>query len=200
MEAHGLRQHVVTATRQTSTVSNLLDVVVVNDASNRISKVAVESTHGLSDHDLVTWSWTSLARPLRRLVTYRFRNLKSVDWPMFKKDVQRSDLFRSPASTANDFAVQLDHTESTILDRHCPIQNRSKFASNRRDSRWLSSDAVEAKRNGRRLERKWKSSRSEVDFIEYRKACRTTNKFIITSRKGFYRQRINEAGENLRTR
>ena len=66
LEAHGLRQHVVTATRQTSTVSNLLDVVVVNDASNRISKVAVASTHGLSDHDLVTWSWTSLARPLRR--------------------------------------------------------------------------------------------------------------------------------------
>lgn len=119
-------------------------------------------------------------------------------------DVQRGRSTFRPVHVASQPALQtislFDHTESTTLDRHCPIQNRSKFASNRRDSRWLSSDAVEAKRNRRRLERKWKSSRSDVDFIEYRKACRTTNKSIITSRKDFYRQRINEAGENPRTR
>ena len=200
LDSHGLRQHVVTATRQTSTVCSLLDVVMVNDSSKRLSQLAVTPTHGVSDHDLITWSWTSQARLPRRFITYCFRNLKSVDWSLFKDDVQRSALFSSPAGTANDFAIQLDETVATILDRHCPIQERSKFESKRRDSRWLSADAMEAKRNRRRLERKWKSSRSNADFIEYRKACRTANKSIISSRTDFYRQRIHEAGNNPRTR
>jgi hypothetical protein len=128
-----------------------------------VKSLAVASTHGVSGHDLITWSWTSQARLPHRFISYCSRNLKSVDCSFVKDDVQRLALF-----TSNDFATQLDQTVTTILDRHCPIQERSKFESKRRDSRWLSTVALEAKRNRRRLERKWKSSRSKADYIKYR--------------------------------
>jgi hypothetical protein len=124
---------------------------------------------------------------------YRFRNLKSVDWPRFSDDIRQSELYKSPADTANKFADQLDNTVTAILDRHCPIQVRCKFAPHRQDSRWLSAAAVEAKRVRRRLERKWKSSRGQSDYIAYRRACRSANKSIILSRQEFYRQRIRAA-------
>jgi len=112
--AHGLRQFVTSATRRTSTVSNLLDVVVANADSNRITRVAVQPTHDVSDHDLVTWSWASKVRPPRHVLTYRFRNLKAVDWTLFNEDLRRSQLFTSPADTASAFADQLDITVTGI--------------------------------------------------------------------------------------
>src|SRR5258706_354219 len=133
-------------------------------------------------------------------MTYSFRNLKAVDWTLFAEDVQRSSLFSSPATTADEFADQLDTTVTSILDRFCPIQFRRKFASCRRDSRWLSTGAVDAKRNRRRLERKWKSSRSVHDYVSYRRACRSANKSIVDSRKQFYKERISAACANPRGR
>jgi len=160
------------------------------------------SRRTVSDHDLVTWSWTGgRCRPPRRVLTYRFRNMKSINWAQFNDDVRRSSLFTSPADNANDFADQLDNTVSGILDcGRCPIQVRRKFAPNRRDSRWLSVSAVEAKRVRRRLERKWRTTRAETDYTAYRKACRHANKSIIDSRRDFYRERISAACDNPRKR
>ena len=200
LDAHGLRQFVTTATRRTATVSNLLDVVVANADSSLISQVTVQPSHGVSDHDLVTWSLSSRVRPPRQVLTYRFRNLKSVDWTKFTDEVRRSQLFTSPANSANEFADQLDKTVADILDRYCPLQVRRKFAPNRRDSRWLSAGAVDAKRARRQLERKWKSSHKEDDYVAYRKACRSANKLIVDSRRDFYRERINAARADPRKR
>jgi len=198
LEAHGLRQFVTAATRRTPTVSNLLDVVVAMESSCRITNVAVQPTHCVSDHDLVTWSWASRLRPQRRVLTYRFRNLKAVNWVKFRDDVRHSELFTSPVKSANDFADQLDNTITAVLDLHCPIQVRHKFAPTRRDSRWLNACAIEAKRTRRRLERRWKSSQREDDYVAYRKACRSANKSIINSRCDFYSQRIRAASSNPR--
>ena len=134
------------------------------------------------------------SRPPRRFMTYQFRNIKSIDWVQFKSDILQSDLFTAPAETADSFAEQIDSSVTRILNRHCPLQERSKFASSHRDSRWLSTNAVEMKRARRRLERKWKSSRCNNDYVAYRKACRQANKEIIRSRQEFYSGRINAAG------
>jgi len=200
ISAHGLRQFVTSSTRCTPRVSSLLDLVVGNASSSRIRDVTVRPSHGVSDHDLVTWSLTTRSRPPRRFMTYQFRNIKSIDWVQFKSDILQSDLFTAPAETADSFAEQIDSSVTRILNRHCPLQERSKFASSHRDSRWLSTNAVEMKRARRRLERKWKSSRSNDDYVAYRKACRQVNKEIIRSRQEFYSERINAAGADSRKR
>ena len=68
----------------------------------------------------------------------------------------------------------------------------AKVAARRRDSRWLSTEAVAAKRTRRRLERRWKSGRNEVDRIAYRRACRAANKAVTAARRHHYRQRVVE--------
>ena len=44
------------------------------------------------------------------------------------------------------FAEQLDAGGVNALDKHCPLQLRKRFMSARRDNRWLSTAAVDAKR------------------------------------------------------
>jgi hypothetical protein len=179
---------------------SLLDLVVGNEGSRRVQRVAVQSSHLVSDHDLVTWSITSDIKSPRQVIDYRFRNLRSVDWFRFQCDVRESTLFTDPASTPDAFADQLDSVVSEILNHHCPLQLRRKFAARNRDSRWLSTQAVEAKRTRRGLERKWRSTKCEVDYVAYRKACRSANKAIIDSRTDFYKERINSARADLSRR
>ena len=190
LNSHGLQQHVSSATRTTSTSSSLLDLVINSTGSKRVSHVEVKPTHRVSDHDLVTGAIETRTRPMRHVHSYRFRSLKSVNWDQFRSDVNNSALFIAPADTADAFADQIDFVVTSILDKQCPVQTRSKFLSARRDNRWLSADAVQAKRQRRRLERQWRSSRNNDCYIAYRKACRTTNKTITESRRTYYMDKI----------
>jgi endonuclease/exonuclease/phosphatase family metal-dependent hydrolase len=54
LDAHGLQQFVTTATRRTLNIENPLDLVIGGAASTRIRQVGALSSHGVSDHDLVT--------------------------------------------------------------------------------------------------------------------------------------------------
>src|SRR5208282_4613989 len=139
-------------------------------------------------------------RPLRQVQSYRFRNFNKIDLDRFKDDIRCSELILAPACTAEEFADQLDSTITRILDVHCPLQSRCKLVPNRRENRWLSTDAVAAKRSRRRLERKWRSSHSQDDYVAYRRECRVANKAIVQSRHEFYSRRIRDAGSDPRKR
>ena len=78
LDTHGLRQFVSTATRRTSTSSSLLDVVIASRTTHRLQQLAVQPTHDVSDHDLVTWQFSVKCRPPRQFLTFCFRNLKAV--------------------------------------------------------------------------------------------------------------------------
>ena len=200
-ELHSLHQYVGVPTRHRSSASgSLLDLVVARIGSSRVSQVAVYSTHEVSDHDLVTWSLATCTLPPRKIITYYHRNLKNIDTDLFQEDIRKSVLFTDPADTVDGFADQLESTVGDILERHCPLRRRTKFAAARRDSRWLNDEAITAKRERRRLERKWKATKSESDRIRYRKFCREANKKIVGAREEFYKERIHAAASDPRRR
>jgi len=112
--------------------------------------------------------------------------------------MKQSALFTAPAESADQFAEQLDSVTSAVLDRHCPLQTRTKFSSSRRDNHWLTKGAIDAKRERRRLEWKWKSHHIEADRIKYRAACQTANEAIMNSRRQLYTERFRAADSNPR--
>ena len=167
LDTHGLCQFVSTATRRTAAgSSSLLDVVIANRTTRRLQQLAVQPTHDVSDHDLVTWLFSVKRRPPRQSVTYHFRSLDVS--PDDSNDVMQSELFLKPAATTDGFADQRDTVTTDILNQHCPLQTHRKIASSRQVNRWLSDRAVEAKRVRRRLERRWKSKGNRNDYVAYR--------------------------------
>jgi len=60
--------------------------------------------------------------------------------------------------------------------------------------------ALAAKRQRRRLERRWKATGSERDRVAYRKACRAANATILQARRQFYMNRIVAADADPRHR
>jgi hypothetical protein len=118
----------------------------------------------------------------------------------FQKDLRCSKLFTAPEESADGFAHQLESVVLNVLDKHCPLQIRTKFASISRDCRRLSAVAVQAKCNRRRLEMQWRTTKNEVCYVAYRKACRAANKAIIDSMSCSYRERVEAAQSDPRRR
>ena len=100
-------------------------------------------------------------------------------------------LFTRPAATVDEYVSQLNDILTHLLDKFAPARTRR-----RRPQKWLSAEAVEAKRTHRRLERRWRATGDEADRLAYRRECSKANRLINESRTNHYRRRIQESGSD----
>ena len=179
----GLHQFVKQPTRG----PNLLDVVASSDP-HLVPEVRVIDCCEVTDHRLVT-AKIRARRPRPPPLEFTYRDLKRLNLADFEASIRRSELFTSPACTADLFAEQLRSVVTAVLDKFVPLKTVKKRAQ-KSSSKWLSTEAVSAKRDRRRLERIWHKSRSEPDRCAYRVACRRANRLINQSRSDFIRSEI----------
>ena len=82
------------------------------------------------------------------------------------------------------------------LDKVAPLKTVTRTSTGNQINRFLSEDAVNAKQERRRLERRWKRSGNEADRLRYRKSCKVTNQLINHSRRPYYADKINNLPED----
>ena len=193
IDEHGLRQHVREPTHR---AGNTLDHILTPEDGVTITDVVVTDV-GISDHFLVTCRIAaSIDRPPIERST--FRNWKRLDKNKFEEKLRSSAVYMQPATTAEAFAVQLEECVTAILDELIPWCTSTKRRQ-KPESRWLSDEAVAAKRKRRRLERKWKKTEDESVRKEYRKVCREANDLITESRQKSCADRVTQASHDPRT-
>jgi len=186
----GLDQLVKEPTRCLPGVSNLLDVFATSDTT-LVDNVSVTSADYLSDHCMITADVE--VRAPKPVITYTSRNIRAVDAAKFEDDLRNSVLFTRPAGTVDGYVDQLNDVLLQLLDNAAPARTRRRRPQ-KRITRWLSVDAVDAKRTRRRLERRWRTTGDESDRLQYRRSCRRANQLINESRTCHYRQRFQDAG------
>ena len=128
-------------------------------------------------------------RPRGQTVRFQSRNWSRMDTAGLEDNVRRSSLFSSPAAAADEFSNQLADVVTTELNKLASIRYFTRRNS-KPITKWLSKEAIEAKRERRRLEKIWKSTQSESDRAAYRLACRFANKLINLSRREYIRHEI----------
>ena len=147
LDTFGLNQHVKAPTRS----DNLLDLLI-SDNSVAVSDVRVDDAGCVSDHRLITARigfGTASRPPIRRTV----RNIKKIDIGQFEAALRSSSLFTNPADSADAFSEQMEDVITAELDRVAPLRTVVQRRPNP-TARWLSPEAVAAKRKRRRLERR----------------------------------------------
>ena len=127
--------------------------------------------------------------------TYQYRNIKDIDLKSFQHNILTSSLLTDPNPTVDGYANQMETVITSALDRVAPLKTGHRSGPRKAKS-WLSSEAVEAKKRRRRLERRWKASSAEPDRLAYRAACSTANKLITKSRAASNLESINEASSH----
>ena len=104
------------------------------------------------------------------------RKIKAINLKKFQSDLQSSDLLQCPAESLDDLALQYQSTLSSVLDVHAPLVLIK--VSQRPSQPWFCSEIAEAKKKRRRLERRWRRTKLEIDrlsFIEARNnVCKLT--------------------------
>ena len=89
------------------------------------------------------------------------RKIKSIDSEKFGQDLQETLSNLTLPSDVSDAFSLFDESISTALDKHAPLQE--KIISIRSKMPWYTIDILEAKREKRQAERKWKATNREED-------------------------------------
>ena len=188
-------QHINASTRHDShyTKSSLLDLIITPSISKFVSTTSVVSSHKISDHDIA----------LANLTTKRFNppeiisvlGYKNIDLDLFYQNILSSSLLSNLHPTVDGYADQMKTEITSVLDKLASLKT-GRRSGPRRARNWLSPEVIEAKKQRRRLERRWKASNAEPDCLSYRAACSSTNTLINKSRAASNVECINEAFKN----
>ena len=184
----GLSQHVTSPTRG----NNLLDVVL-SAGTSIVLDVWTLPMVGVADHPLVAGKIKTLWQSHKFIILYQQEHQEFKQGRHHGQAVEVWSFLREHHLL--QWVCELDPIHSNdvkwCLDVMASLKTRKKQVG-RACNRWLSDEAVKAKRNRRRLERKWKISHSEADQTAYREACRSANTQINSSRQSHYQTRLND--------
>ena len=162
LESMCLTQHVRSPTH---IQGHILDLVITRNSENIIKGRPISDRY-ISDHCSVLCS-LSVPRPSPTVKHISFRKLKTLDLTAFKDDIARIDLF-SNAADPEKLVDSYNNTLRLLLDRHAPIM--SKKVLFRPKVPWINSDIINAKRQRRKAERKWRTTRCQSDLILFKKS------------------------------
>ena len=141
---------------------HLLDVLAT-DARDAVSGVHVDDAGCISDHRLVL-AKVKFSRPACRAIESTYRNIRKINLSAFESVLFQSTRFSSPAGTADEFADQVAEVVACELNKVAPVKKCKRRPSNP-ITKWLSTEAIVAKREHRRLKKRWKTSEKEHDRI-----------------------------------
>lgn len=193
---YNLQQLVNTPTRG----DNILDIFAVSADKKAEVCISLDDANLISDHKLVIAQFKFTGKAPYTQVEYDFRSMKNVDFINLQQTLYDSELFSNPASDVDSYANQINQIVCRELDKVAPLKHVKKTVHKSNKLVYLGQEAVEGKRRRRKLEKRWKKTRSESDRSLYRKCCHQVNKLINSSRSNYYRETINSLPRNSRKR
>ena len=190
IESNNLNQHIHEPTHE---YGNTLDLLITRQSSNLVYNACVGER--ISDHDCVRWN-LNLLKPERPKKTVRFRKMKQIDMDEFKKDLGESLQRADECSTICDMIDIYNTSLKTTLDKHAP--EKIKEIVVRDPTPWMSDDVLIEKRKRRKLEKKMKRTRLEVDKIAFKEQKNKVNNLVDGKKSEYYKTLIDDNKENPR--
>ena len=187
----GLLQHV---TFSTHINNHTLDLIICND-SDLLKITNLSAEFFLSDHCFVCCD-VNIPPPPIKVDTITYRKLNSINQDHFIQDLQTAaNSFLGINSTCVDSLSTLYYkTFSSILDKHAPL--KSKTISIRKQVPWFDSTALNLKRKKRKLETKWRRTKSLDIKADYLAACSEYKLYLNHSKENHINNMISECGNN----
>ena len=167
------KNHVHDATHKKG---HTLDLLLTRSDEKFVSNIDVIDP-SISDHSAVNCKLL-LAKPppIRKHVS--FRDLKKINFNLFRTDIKKSGLFE--ITNTSTLAESYENVLSTLLDTYAPV--KTKTVTIRHDTSWYTPEIQEQKIIKRRLERRWRTTKLMVDREVYTQQCIVVNKLISAAK------------------
>ena len=132
-------------------------------------------------------------------ITYNSRDLRSAIMQQFADIMWNSVIVTSAPDFVDDYVQQLDADVTYAMDVVAPTRTRTKRAASRPSAAWLSDAAKDAKCYARRLERRYRSTKTEADYVRWRKSSRSAVTEMNRARAEYYRELVLSANSAPRS-
>ena len=189
LSTYGMKQHV---TEKTHIHGHTLDLLITRDSNNTLSDVSV--VPGISDHYAVHCS-LDLERPPPARKTVTTRPLRTMDSEQFRTGALESlSAINFKTDSITSCVESYNNSLSELIDRLAPQKTRSVVV--KPSSPWMTEDIHAAKCLKRRLERKWRRTKSDYDRKAYTKQRQVVSSMIEHSKTEYYSQCVSECVGN----
>ena len=108
-----------------------------------------------------------------------FRKLKAINKQQFLEDIHNFSLCRDPPNTLDELVECYNNTLRSVLDKHAPVRAHQQRSQSRPP--WFNDEIVNARRDKRSAERKWRASRMSLDGLIINNILTRT----VRTREGF---------------
>ena len=185
LENSGLTQHVKD---HTHTAGHILDLVISGVDDDLVHNVEVDpdalTIAGLTDYHYLIKCSLRCAKPKPLMITRTFREYGKIDHQRFHNLLSvNTESF--PDCDDPDVLVQsFNAITSSVLNEVCPLITKTTAVKHRLP--WYNDVIHNARSERRRLERRWKKSRSEVDEERLRLQKELVGKLITESKIRFF--------------
>ena len=184
LETANLTQHI---SDPTHTSGHTLDYVITRTSDNLINSAEVAAL--ISDHFAIHCQLNlSKCNPRKQRISYR--KFKSVNCDDFSHDISVSDLVLYPSSNLDGLVMQYDSCLHDILNKHAPVISR--VITVRPSRPWYSPAIAEAKRLRKRLERKWRKTRLDIDRDNFKAQRLNVINLISEAKSTYYENQITQ--------
>ena len=119
---------------------------------------------------------------------FSYRKLKTIDHADLSTDLEQSLLNVDPLSDLDSIVDQYNSSLASILDKHASLKSRS--ITIQPSNPWYSPEIEEAKNLRKRLERKWRKTRLEVDRKLFKAQRQRVYTMINDAKASYYRDKI----------
>ena len=160
ISSYGLKQHVTTATHISG---DILALVMMRTDDDFVKLCEVGLRHA-SDHNFVSCTFQQRKPPPQK-AKCSLGNFKNMTPSAFKSDLENKLAVSNTLDDVNDLVDHFSTVSKAVLDLHAPQCTRTCIIWPR--PRWYNEDIKQEKCKLRRLERKWRKRKLQVD----RDAC-----------------------------
>lgn len=161
LAVHNLTQHV---TVPTHTQSHTLDIFVTR-TEQKVEHISVDPPL-LSDHSQIVGALAKRVPHPHTGTRQVRRHWRALDVDSFRRDLLQSSLVNDPPADVDDLFTCYNDVLRSLVDKHVPA--KSVVIRRRPQSPWFDGECREMKRNTRRLERIYRTARTDASCADWR--------------------------------
>jgi hypothetical protein len=188
LDSFGLQQHVNETTHK---FGNIIDFVITRADDDIIKSINVlPRLDKISDHHPISCTLRAARAGNRSGSTIKKRLWRNLDTAAFAHDIAKGLNSLSICDQTN--VNMLDSTykacATAALNQHAPLVDRR--TTRHRHHPWYNDDIHLLRQTRRRLERKWRKSKSDADWKTYETHCQLVIQTIQSAKQSYYREKL----------
>ena len=188
MSSCGLTQHVRDSTHEKG---HILDLVITRDTDKLVHDLSIDAK--LSDHFIVRFQ-VDFDKQISDPKAVSYRKLRSVNMSDFELDLKAHDFSNETniEHVVNEYNVVL----GAILDKHAP--KKTKTINVDRNAPWYNEVIRTAKRERRKLERRWRKNKSNENRDAYAEQRKQVSNMVRIQKTEYFSNLVLENSTNPR--